>query len=152
MLERILVPTDFSPSSHAALGYAVYLASRMGSAVEVLHVIEQPEELEEGAKVVVEGGAPKPIAQVLRDKAEEAMRRFLSDVPGSRGVSFKARIELGKSAETTLEIATNERFDLIVMGTHGRTGLARVVVGSVAEKVIRSAPCPVMTVRVPDAR
>jgi nucleotide-binding universal stress UspA family protein len=150
MIERILVPTDFSPSSYAALGYAVYLAGRLGSMVEVVHIVDAGDELSGTVPIVIEDGAPVPLAQVLRKRGEEAMTKFLADVPGSKGVSIKRRVELGKPAETTLELAQKERFDLVVMGTHGRTGLARMVVGSVAEKVIRGAVCAVLTVRVPD--
>jgi nucleotide-binding universal stress UspA family protein len=65
-------------------------------------------------------------------------------------VRIRSRIEIGKSADLTIDIANREAFDLIVMGTRGRTGPEAGVVGSVAEKVIRAAKCPVMTVRVPD--
>ncbi len=151
-LERILVPTDFSPCSQAALGYALFLAARLGATLEVLNVYEGLDGLTADAKVVVEGTGPQPLAHILRDRAQRGMDRFLSDLPGGPGVPVKARVEAGKAADVISRIADKERFDLIVMGTHGRTGLSRIVVGSVAEKVLRDAPCPVLTVRVPDAR
>jgi nucleotide-binding universal stress UspA family protein len=150
-LERILVPTDFSPGSHAALGYALFLGARMGATLEVLHVYDAVEAMGPDAKVVVEGKAPQPLQQLLRDRAAGLMDRFVKGVPGIGELPVRTRVEAGKSAEAILRIADKERFDLIVMGTHGRTGLSRLMVGSVAERVIRDAPCPVMTVRVPSA-
>jgi nucleotide-binding universal stress UspA family protein len=152
-LERILVPTDFSPCSHAALGYAVFLASRTGGTVEVLHVIEPVESIDASTTTVVDPqGKPQALAALQRARSEEQMRRFVTDVPGAKGVEIHPRIEEGHSSEVLVRIANDELFDLVVIGTHGRTGLKRLVVGSVAEKVIREAACPVMTVRVADAR
>jgi universal stress protein A len=150
-IERILVPTDFSAGSYAALGYAVLLARLSGAQIEVVHVAEPSETLEGDTKVLVEGGSPQSYRQLLRDHGEVAMKRFLSDVPGAAGLEFRSRIEVGKPADVTLAIAEREGFDLIVMGTRGRTGIERLVVGSVAEKVIRGSSCPVLTVRVPEA-
>ena len=151
-IERILVPTDFSPSSYAALGYAVSLGARLGAAIEVLGVYDAVEGVAPDAQVVVAGGATRPLVQVLRERAEADMERFVSDVPGRTSVSMRTRIASGKPADVICQIADQDRFDLIVMGTHGRTGIARVVVGSVAEKVVRDAACPVLTVRVRDSK
>ncbi len=148
-LERILVPTDFSAGSYAALGYAVFLARRMGAEIEVIHIAEPSEHIDESTRVLGQDGSPQTYAQLVRASANAAMHRFLSDVPGAQGLRIRPRIEVGKPAEVTLAVADRERFDLIVMGTRGRSG-SEGAVGSVAEKVIRSAGCPVLTVRVPE--
>ncbi len=128
-LERILVPTDFSAGSYAALGYAVFLAQRLGSWVEVLAVAEAPE---------------------ARDAVEDKLRRFLSDIPGSQGVELHHRVEAGAPAEQIVRAAREDDVDLIAMGTRGLGGAAAV--GSVVHAVIRDAPCPVLAVRVKQAQ
>ncbi len=150
-IERILVPTDFSPSSHAALGYAVFLASRLGAAVEVLAVYESVASVGPETQVVVPGVGARALSAVLHDRAREQLARFVTDVPGLRGEALATRLEPGDPAQVILRIADEERFDLVVMGTHGRTGLSRLMMGSVTEKVVRGALCPVLTVRVPGA-
>ncbi len=148
-LERILVPTDFSAGSHAALGYALFLAARLGGAVEALHVYEAPAGLDPDSTVQVPGSEkPQKLGNLLRTQAEDKLRNFLSDIPGAQGVRIESRIEVGEPAETIVRVAREERFDLIAMGTRGLSGFTRLMVGSVLEKVIHDAPCPVLAVRV----
>jgi nucleotide-binding universal stress UspA family protein len=139
-IERILVPTDFSPGSHAALGYAAVFAARFGAVIEVLHVQDEADNPQ---------AAASQEAETQRERTESQMDRFLLGTPGLEGVKMVRRLRAGNPADAILALAEKERFDLIVLGTRGRTGLKRLVLGSVAEKVMREATCPVLTVRVP---
>ena len=145
--ERILVPTDFSAGSYAALGYAVFLAQRLGSSIEVIAVYETPAGIPPDSRVTQPGQvAPETIAAVMRHAAEEKLRQFLSDVPGGKGLSFQPRVERGNAADVIVRVAREDDIDLISMGTRGLGG--GNAVGSVVERVIRDAPCPVLAVRV----
>jgi nucleotide-binding universal stress UspA family protein len=79
------------------------------------------------------------------------MLEFLRDVPEQSRKRVRARMDHGDTVGTILQAATSGAYDLVVMGTHGRTGLSAILMGSVAEKVVREAPCPVMTVRLPES-
>jgi nucleotide-binding universal stress UspA family protein len=134
MFARILVPTDFSAPSEAALAYGRKMADEFDAALHLLHIAENPflravsadrRSLEESA------------ARWLQDRLREADRQ--------RGAVAIVE-QSDEPASEILRYATSNGIDLIVMGTHGRTGLARAALGSVAEKVVRAAPCPVLTV------
>jgi nucleotide-binding universal stress UspA family protein len=146
MFTRILVPTDFSEPSDAALDFARALAGKFGATLHLLHVIE-PDYQTAGAFTVEAGiGASQgPYQQMLAD----ARARFAHRVTPADRTRYGATTEViyGKSAETIVDFAGGQNIDLIVMGTHGRTGLAHLLMGSVAEHVVRTAPCPVLTVR-----
>ncbi len=153
---RILVPVDFSAHSDLALRYATTLADRFGATVEVLHVVEDP--FVSGAWSA-EALAPN-IPELLADLVTAA-RGKLADLKAAalnRGVHLTTTvlttILTGQPADSICAYATTEKFDLIVMGTHGRRGLSHALIGSVAERVVRKAPCPVLTVRetTPDVR
>lgn len=143
-IQRILVPVDFSACSRAAFDCAMSLAERVGAQVEVLHVYSTPSLASAGAVAV----AHQPqrhladwTAQVKRDA-----RRALSELLGANhGASI--RLCQGRAEEAILNVAAEGDFDLIIMGTHGRTGLSHLVRGSVAEAVLRSSQKPVMTVK-----
>ena len=144
MFTRILVPTDFSEPSDAALEYARGLALAFGASLHVLHVIEvQSTTGSPAAEAMVE--TPPPFC-ALFDHAKGALGRRVPAVDRER---LRARTEIlvGTSVKAIIDYATDRRIDLIVMGTHGRRGIAHLLVGSVAEQVIRQAPCPVMAVR-----
>jgi universal stress protein A len=145
MFSRILVPTDFSPPSDAALEYARILAARFGSSLQILHVIDDPTAASE---FVPDGFAPstEDIRTGLLEHAHKRLDRLMNLVDRSR---FHAHVDavLGLPAQTIVDYAMATGTGLIVMGTHGRTGLAHLLMGSVAEQVVRTAPCPVLTVR-----
>ncbi len=141
-IDKILVPTDFSPQSDAALGYAVDLAERIGHRVILLHTLGP-------STVPLLDGAIIPSAHELVERVADASeqidalrRRF-----DRAGVSIEAKVVQGAPAEEIVRFADAERCDLIVMGTHGRSGLARIALGSVAERVVRAATIPVLTIR-----
>ncbi len=142
---RILVPTDFSPGAEAALGWAQSLEAAFGAEIILLHVLD----LNLGALA----GFPSTLAMVpaagdlldrIRVEADEEMRRLVARVPGSRGI-----VREGVPRGVILEVARESGIQLIVMGTHGRTGLSHVFFGSVAEHVVRHSHVPVLTVRQP---
>jgi nucleotide-binding universal stress UspA family protein len=136
----ILHPTDFSERSEYAFRLACSLAHDHGSQLLVLHVLE-PEITVYGDMVL-----PQPdevIRKQVRDK--------LLQIKGPNGKVCAHRLEEGLPAEQILRVAKEIGCDMIVMGTHGRRGLSRFLVGSVAEQVTRQAPCPVVIVKTPFA-
>jgi nucleotide-binding universal stress UspA family protein len=142
---RILVPTDFSPCSDLALGCAKRLAARIGGSLRLLHVMEHSAV---GAGIGSEMLIPEPpaiAAERVATSKTQLSRRMLVD---SRSrVQITSDVVFGPNGATITAYAGDNKFDLIVMGTRGRTGLAHLLMGSVAESVIRTAPCPVLTVK-----
>ncbi|HTQ04722.1 MAG TPA: universal stress protein [Polyangiaceae bacterium] len=145
-IRQILVPTDFSAPSRAALDYAAELARPLDATIDVLHVWEAPVFVP--PSLLPEAGvADLSIIEIYRKNAEASLEQFVTEAKG-RGVPVRASFaELGPVANTIAEFARRRAYDLVVIGTHGRTGLAHVVIGSVAERVVRYAPCPVLAVR-----
>jgi nucleotide-binding universal stress UspA family protein len=152
-IRRILVPTDFSATADEALGYARLLASRFGASLQLLHVLDDP---------FVSGGLATEAylteAAVTRSALlQEAVNRLAHRVGPLRRASepekgpgitrVDAEVLFGKGAHTIAEYAANHGADLIVIGTHGRTGIAHLILGSIAERLVRTAPCPVLTVK-----
>jgi nucleotide-binding universal stress UspA family protein len=142
---RILVPTDFSPPSAAALATAKELAARFGASIHLLHVLEDPYATA-GFAAEVYGCLPPGLKEAWLKTAETQM---LAAFPEREREPFRATaaVAFGSSARTIVEYADANGFDLIVMGTHGRGGVAHLLIGSVAERVVRTAFCPVLTVR-----
>jgi nucleotide-binding universal stress UspA family protein len=146
--KRILVPVDFSDPSRAALDYALSLKPLLGAEITVLHVWEAPRY--SGPDMMMIGlGAPLTLIDYTRRRAGKDMQELLDGLR-RKGNDVHGLLEAGNPAVRIVEIAARDKFDLIVMGTHGRSGFDRFLVGSVAEKVVRTSPCPVLTVRVPD--
>ena len=140
--ETILHPTDFSPGAEAAFRYACDLARDYGARLVVMHALEP------SLPVVGEGGLVPTDLPELRDAAE---REFDLLRPEVTGVRVGKLIRYGAAAGTIVDAARELGADLIVLGTHGRTGLGRLLLGSVAEEVVRTAPCPVLTVKADSA-
>lgn len=148
-LKRILVPIDFSECSRAALDYAETLAKTFDATVDLIHVWEVPPYIPPEAMVGVPGHDAQTLAQVAHGTAEQEMKGFLEDLR-DRGVSIgKPLLESGEPGRTIVDVADDGGYDMIVVGTHGRTGLSHLIMGSIAEKVVRYAHCPVLTVRAP---
>ncbi len=133
---RILHPTDFSKASAAALQWAVYLASGFGASLHLTHVLSRP------SYHLGEDEALEREYEKARVQALEAMGKL-----GDDRLSISTSVHVGFPAKKIVELATDEEFDLIVCGTHGRTGKEHELLGSVAERVVRVAPCAVLTVR-----
>lgn len=142
-ISRILVPTDFSANSDDALDYAVEMAGGLGAGIRLLHVLDDPLVADGLAAEAYIVEAPTLRTKMLEDaQAKLAHRRAHRDPQ----VRIESEVLFGHGAKTIAEYAAGN-FDLIVMGTHGRTGVAHLLLGSVAERLVRMAPCPVLTVR-----
>ncbi len=141
-MRKILCSADFSKASEAAFPYAKVLALNGGAEVYLLHVIE-PYILP-----IEYGLAPMPYAEI-EDEIKTNTTAQLEKIAKKyfRGVKTKTLIRWGLVSSTILDLTKREKIDLIVMGTHGRTGLSHVFLGSTAEKIVRLASCPVLTVR-----
>jgi nucleotide-binding universal stress UspA family protein len=133
--KKIVFPTDFSHLSDAALEHATALARDMKARLLIVHVEEPPAAY--GAGEMYYGVA---------DPDTDALREMLAKVkPTDPSVAYEHRLITGEPASSIVDLADSERADLIVLGTHGRTGLRRLLMGSVAEAVVRRARCPVFT-------
>jgi universal stress protein A len=142
-ITRIVVPTDFSGPSDAALEYARTLAERFGASLHLLHVLEDPDTGGVSESFIVT--SPTWRTTLLDDARSRLSHRIKARE--SALVHTTGEVIVGNAAETIVDYAATRNADLIVMGTHGRTGLAHVLFGSVAETVVRTATCPVLTVR-----
>lgn len=138
----ILVPTDFSPQATAALEAATDLARRFESSITLLHVYAVPGLLMPDGFVAATPDALRELLDAVERSLKELRAR--TEAPG-RTVETIAR--QGGAHHEIVEVARERGHDLIVIGTHGRTGVARFLIGSVAERVVRDAPCPVLVVR-----
>ena len=143
-VRRVLWATDFSPASEGAWPYAVMLADLFAAEVLLVHVV-RPAELAGIADAPVPP-SPHWMGRYLEPLEHELERR--QQEVEALGLRASRKVLMGPPAEIIVEEAGKEQADLIVMGTHGRTGLGHILVGSVAEAVIRKAPCPVLAVRV----
>jgi nucleotide-binding universal stress UspA family protein len=142
-LHQILAPTDFSESSKQAVACAYELAQIFGAKLLLLHVVELP-------AYPVEVFLPSAEGTTLLDDLEHQARLDLAQLlpaaqDGKVEVTWQAVV--GTPYYKIIEVAAAEKADLIVMATHGRTGFSHLFIGSVAERVVRTAPCPVLTIR-----
>jgi len=148
-IRSLLVPVDFSAGSDRAARWATDLAARFGASVTLLHVVELPRGLDP-ASLVNPGGsdtiAMVPIGEWAKDSAERRLARLARSLR-FQGISVDHEIVQGAPVQSILADAEARHPDAIVMGTHGRTGLAHAFMGSVAERVVRAATCPVITLR-----
>lgn len=138
----LLVAHDFSPDSDAALERAVDLAKALGADLHVVHVFHVPVEALSPYEI--------PLPPSLLDEVQAAARRRLEEVTArarEAGVEASAHVRDGSPAEQIDDLARELGADLIVMGTRGLTGLPHVLLGSVAERTVRIASCPVLTVK-----
>ncbi len=145
MFKKILVPVDFSECSTAALKHALVLRKTFDAELEVVHAYDVPTFIPPHV-VVMMGEIDAPLSEYAERHAQDQLAEFLKGFEED-AAHIKSRVLLGPAAMTILEAADEGKFDAIVMGTHGRTGLSRLVMGSTAEKVLRGASCPVLTVR-----
>ncbi len=143
--KKILVPVDFSDCSAAALAHARVLAEKLGAKLDVLHAYDVPTFVPPHVSVMM-GEIDAPLSEHAERHANEQLAIFLQDHGVTEGDGIGSRTLMGPPALTLLEAAEQGKYDMIVMGTHGRTGLSRLVMGSTAEKVVRGAHCPVLTV------
>jgi nucleotide-binding universal stress UspA family protein len=147
LLKNILVATDFGDASDVALTYGRDLARTFGASLRVLHVAEN-------VLVSLASEASTAFLPELQQQIEESARKridaLVTDEDRTTLNAQSAVITSIGTADTIVQYAKDHAIDLIVMGTHGRRALAHVLMGSVAERVVRLAPCPVLTVRHPE--
>jgi nucleotide-binding universal stress UspA family protein len=143
-MRRILQPTDFSPASRAAFKKAVAMAKADRAELLLAHVLAFPTPILSDGYV-----SPMIYDDVLRSMRADGQKRLDKLVAKAKAGGARARGLLfeGMPADAINRAARSKRADVIVIGTHGRTGLARLFMGSVAERVVGGAPCPVLTVR-----
>jgi nucleotide-binding universal stress UspA family protein len=142
--KKILCPVDYSVCSNEALKYAVSIAVRDKAKLYLIHVIDVRMY---GHEAPLSFEMPKPSEETLKKVKKELADNVLKQAKGE--IEVETMVTTGIPAVEILNLAKEKGADLIVMGTHGRTGIAHVVIGSVAENVVRKAPCPVLTVRHP---
>lgn len=138
--KKILLPIDFSKAGEHARRLAVFLAAGFGSRLSILHVLAKPE-------LPVGSGADG--LDGFYTKARQEAEKYLNKLGEDNAVQVDKSVEIGDPAQRVVELAAGEGFDLIVCGTHGRTGIRRWIMGSVAEKIVRTAPCSVLVVPTP---
>ncbi|MET0400835.1 MAG: universal stress protein [Cystobacter sp.] len=144
---RILVPVDLMEGSQGIVDYAVALGRPFNAAIEVLHVWEPPQYVAPDLLVAAPGWMPQPVEKEALDAARQSLERFVGAIQGAGPVTQK--LVMGEPSAAVLQVAESGSFDLIVMGTHGRRGLPRLVLGSVAQRIVARAHCPVLTLHVP---
>ena len=140
---RILVPTDFSAGSERAWAAARRLAARLGAELVLVHVLVEAPPYSEGPFTMKEA---RGVFDAARDWAEKTLGEW-GATAAAAAISARWVLLTGVPYKEIVAAAASERADLIVIGTHGRGGLDRALLGSVADRVIRLAPCPVVTVR-----
>jgi nucleotide-binding universal stress UspA family protein len=143
--KRIIVPTDFSEHSLRGLDYAIEIAEKFGARLKLIYVIEP---LMQAADVSWTTVDFEQLNQAHRESAEKQLAQLLEErVPA--GLTAETAIHFGKPFVEILKVAKADNADLIVMATHGRGAISHILMGSTAEKVVRKAPCPVLTVKHP---
>ncbi|MBN1436548.1 MAG: universal stress protein [Sedimentisphaerales bacterium] len=147
-LKKIVYPTDFSEFSMCAVPYALELAEEFGAELHCLHVVDEVGQYWVGAS---ESAVPLVISpEELLKSAEEQLAKFVAEHFETTKVKVVSKLVSGRPFVEIIRYAREEEIDMIVIATHGRGGLASMLLGSVAEKVVRKAPCPVLTVRHPE--
>lgn len=144
-ITRILVPTDFSACADDALAYALTLADQVGASVRLVHVFDDPDAVGLYSHMYV------PMPPELRAEIMTNVHRELTARAATGRQQMASEVLTGAPAKAIVDAARQHQCDLIVMGTHGRHGMAHLLLGSVAERVLRAAACPVLVVRRPKA-
>ena len=145
-LNTILLPTDFSECSDVAAKYAMAFAESLDASLRVIHVLEDPEVY---ARKMESLAVVPELRNRMMQQAQQQLQMLLTDVERTK---FDAQLVVrwGAPFVEIIRYARTQNVDLIVMGTHGRGPIAQMLLGSVAQKVVRKAPCPVLTVRNPE--
>lgn len=143
-LKTILIPVDFSECSDGAVKYGYALAEAFGATVHLLHVVHDPYMMPWAAE-----GFAAPTGDLLTDWEAAARKRLLDLVSAGSTVQAQVATRVGPAQPEIVRYAASHGIDLIVLGTHGRGTLGHLLLGSVAERVVRTAACPVLTVRHP---
>jgi nucleotide-binding universal stress UspA family protein len=142
---KILAPVDFSSGSKVSLRYAAALAKSLQSTMTLFHVYQMPDLMNS----IVPGADNTADAEEDRRLAKKWLESLRAEIQKERDVEMTVVVDHGSPAGEIISFSRNGGFDMIVMGTHGRTGLRHLLMGSVAEGVVRRASCPVMTIHLP---
>jgi universal stress protein A len=145
MFYRIIVPTDFSSCSEEAWRLAQRLAGMSGAELVLTHVLTEAPLFREGPFIMPK---VREVFEAARSFADAALEEWAAKAR-AEGLSARSMLRSGVAYQEIVALAGDERADLIVIGTHGRGGIDRALLGSVADRVIRLAPCPVLSVREP---
>ncbi|MCX5649329.1 MAG: universal stress protein [Planctomycetota bacterium] len=143
-LAKLLVPTDFSEDSEQAARYAVELAKRFQAEIHCIHVVDIPADLLSTSDYYMTGPSEAFLDQI-REESKKNLEAFAKK--NLEGAQVRTAFLEGSPFVEIIRYAHNQEIDLVVIATHGRTGLRHVLFGSVAEKVVRKAPCPVLVVK-----
>src|SRR5262245_28523436 len=143
-LKNILVPFDFSEYSEQALRYGLELARKFDATLYLLHVVQDPMTQSYAGEVLT-----LPPVEVVDQWVLDAGEKLAARVPPLDASRVRVRAVVGSPYSEILGFAEDEEIDLIVMGTHGRGGVSHLLLGSIAERIVRRSPCPVLTVRHP---
>ncbi|QFI53825.1 universal stress protein [Aeromonas simiae] len=139
-IQSILCPVDFSPMSKPVLDYAVSMAQTHNASLRLVHVVDQLQGFD-SYKIL------HMTAAEITFQLEQQAKAHLTELAASLPVPTTFEICFGRAPDEITALAAKEKCDLVVMGSHGRTGIAHLLVGSVAEAVVRHSPCPVLIVR-----
>jgi len=145
MINKILVATDGSAAAIRGVQYAAYMANTLGSKVSLIHVVESASSL---LSIAIKGEKAR---QVFKEEILEAGRSIirLSQKPlADAGIAVDYVVKDGRPGEVICEYAKEGNFDLIIVGNRGQSGVAKLLLGSISSEVVRSAPCPVLVVRI----
>jgi nucleotide-binding universal stress UspA family protein len=147
---RILVPVDLTEGSRAIIDYAIQLARPFNASLVLLHTWEPPQYVAPDLLVAAPGWSPQSLEKTALDAARKELEALVQSLQSP--VPITHQLEVGEPGASILRVAESGGFDLIVMGTHGRRGLPRLLLGSVAQKVIARAHCPVLTLHVSEEK
>jgi nucleotide-binding universal stress UspA family protein len=141
-VQRILVPIDFSENAASVIEWAAHLAEEHGSRIILFHAYHLPVEFQqyEGAYL------PPDYWAGVKTEAEQSLRRYQGELE-QRGIEVEGVVREGYAATAIVDEAASQKADLIVIGTHGLSGLKHMLLGSIAERVVQKSPCPVLTVK-----
>jgi nucleotide-binding universal stress UspA family protein len=145
-ISHILVPVDYSPCSRAALRFAVELAQRFEATLDIVHCWDRPSYVSDVSMTTTEPMSGKSLIRLIQENARHDLDEFLRSAELPEGVTLTGRLVPGDPASTLIHELKERKHDMVVVGTHGRTGLSHLLLGSVAEKLVRLSPVPVMTV------
>lgn len=145
IFRRILVPLDYSQHSDEALAVAEDLAEQLGAELHLVHAFEIPVPIVTPYEVAIPENYIEPVRQEATRRLEQAREKV-----AARGLAVKAHLTESPAASAIVRVAEEIDADLIVMGTRGNTGLKHLLLGSVAERTLRTAPCSVLTVKSDD--
>jgi nucleotide-binding universal stress UspA family protein len=144
-IQSILVAVDYSACSAAAVTFAAEVARKFGAALDVVHVWDRPAYVADDVQVG-HGNDARSLVELIRENAQAEMARFMAELDVPATLDISTRLLAGNPAATLLQILEQGKHQLLVVGTHGRTGIVHLLLGSVAEKLVRLSPVPVLTV------